>query len=91
MTALLNTVERVELDRYLGTWFEISRLPLKYEDEGARDITATYSLNEDGSVRVDNRCIDDAGLPAQALGEARPVDDTGARLTVSQAWVCEVV
>lgn len=83
MTAPLITVERVELDRYLGTWFEISRLPLKYEDEGARDITATYSLNEDGNVRVDNRCIDDAGLPARALGEARPIDDTGAKLTIS--------
>lgn len=83
MSAKLNTVDQVELDRYLGTWFEICRLPLKYEDEGARDITATYSLNDDGHIHVDNRCLDDNGLPAQALGVAKPIDDSNARLTVS--------
>ena len=34
MSATLNTVARVELDRYLGTWFEICRLPLKWEPRG---------------------------------------------------------
>jgi apolipoprotein D and lipocalin family protein len=83
MSASVNTVARVELDRYLGTWFEICRLPLKWEPEGASDITATYSLNDDGSIRVDNRCLDDEGKPTQALGQAQPVDDSNARLTVS--------
>lgn len=79
----LNTVPQVDLDRYLGTWFEICRLPLKYEDERARDITATYSLNDEGTIRVDNRCIDEDGKPSQAIGEAKPVDGTNAKLTVS--------
>lgn len=83
MSASVNTVLTVDLDRYLGTWFEICRLPLKWEPEGARDVTATYSLNEDGSIRVDNRCLDKDGKPLQALGQAKPVDDSGARLTVS--------
>lgn len=79
----LTTVQHVDLSNYLGTWFEICRLPLKYEDEGARDITATYSLNDEGYIRVDNRCIDEDGKPSQAIGEARPVDTTNAKLTVS--------
>lgn len=82
-TPRLQTVMHVDLDRYLGTWFEICRLPLKYEDTHARDITATYALNDDGTIRVDNRCIDEEGQPSQALGEAKPIDDTNARLTVS--------
>jgi apolipoprotein D and lipocalin family protein len=83
MSATLNTVARVELDRYLGTWFEICRLPLKWEPEGASDITATYGLNDDNSIRVDNRCLDDKGKPTQAVGQAQPVDDSNARLVVS--------
>lgn len=79
----VTTVPRVDVDRYLGTWFEICRLPMKWEDETARDITATYSLNENGSIRVDNRCIDAEGKPTQAIGEGVPVDDSNARLTVS--------
>lgn len=83
MSAPLKTVKHVEINRYLGTWFEIFRLPIKYEDVAARDITATYSLNENGSIKVDNRCIDKDGQPAQAVGEAKPVDASNARLTVS--------
>lgn len=83
MPETLNTVAHVDLDRYLGTWYEICRLPLKWEPEGARDITATYKLNEGGTIRVDNRCLDEEGKPTQALGQAKPVDDSNARLTVS--------
>ena len=83
MSATPNTVAHVDLDRYLGTWFEICRLPLKWEPDGARDVTATYSLNDDGTIRVDNRCLDEDGKPTQAIGQAKPVDDSNARLTVS--------
>lgn len=79
----IQTVATVDLDRYQGTWFEIFRLPLKWEDETASDITATYSLNADGSIRVDNRCIDEDGKPSQAIGRAVAVDESNARLTVS--------
>jgi len=76
-------VPQLDLDRYLGRWYEIARLPLKYEDATATDITATYSLNENGKVRVDNRCFDAQGKPTQALGEAAPVDDARSRLKVT--------
>jgi apolipoprotein D and lipocalin family protein len=73
----------LELPRYLGRWYEICRLPLKYEDAEATDITATYTLTESGRVRVDNRCFDGEGKPTQALGEARPVDAGNSRLEVT--------
>ncbi|PNU05730.1 MULTISPECIES: lipocalin family protein [Novosphingobium] len=79
----IKTVPNLDLNRYLGTWFEICRLPLKWEDAQASDITATYSLNPDGSIRVDNRCIDKKGEPDQAIGQAFPVDAGNARLKVS--------
>lgn len=79
----VTTVAHVDLNRYLGTWFEIRRLPMKWEDENASDITATYSLAEGGKVRVDNRCYDDKGKPTQSIGEATPVDASNSKLTVT--------
>ena len=77
-------VPQLDLDRYLGRWYEIARLPLKYEDATATDITATYSLNGNGKVQVDNRCFDAQGKPTQALGEAAPVDDGEGRNDTAQ-------
>ena len=79
----VSTVPSLDLDRYLGTWFEICRLPLTWEDATARDITATYSLNQDGTIRVDNRCIDKNGKPARAVGQATSTEPGGAKLKVS--------
>ncbi|HUD95152.1 lipocalin family protein [Sphingobium sp.] len=79
----ITTVAHLDLARYLGTWFEICRLPLKWEDVQARDITATYSLEADGSIKVDNRCIVEDGKPDQAIGQAVPTDASKARLKVS--------
>ena len=44
-------VEDFVLDRYLGKWYEIARLDHSFE-RGMQQVTAEYSLNADGSVRV---------------------------------------
>ena len=41
-------------DRYLGTWYEIARLDHSFE-RGLMRVTATYSLRDDGGIRVLNR------------------------------------
>lgn len=46
-------VENFELARYLGEWHEIARLDHRFE-KGLSDVTATYSMREDGGVRVLN-------------------------------------
>ncbi|HEU5067054.1 MAG TPA: lipocalin family protein [Sphingomicrobium sp.] len=81
--AEVTAVPILDLSRYLGRWYEICRLPLKYEDATATDTTATYSFNDDGSVRVDNRCFDEDGEPSQALGKATPIDGAKSRLRVT--------
>jgi apolipoprotein D and lipocalin family protein len=47
-------VDQFELDRYLGTWYEIARLDHSFE-RGLSRVTANYSLRDDGGVRVINR------------------------------------
>ena len=47
-------VKEFELDRYLGTWYEIARLDHSFE-RGLNNITAEYSLRDDGGVKVINR------------------------------------
>ena len=47
-------VQNFELDRYLGSWYEIARLDHSFE-RGLSNVTAQYSLQDDGGVRVINR------------------------------------
>lgn len=79
----VTSLTALDLDRYLGLWFEIARLPLRWEDERASHVTAAYSQNEDGTIRVDNRCFDEDGKPVQSLGRATPVPGEPAQLRVS--------
>ena len=68
----LATVEQVALQRYTGTWHEIARLPQWFQ-RGCYNSTATYSLNDDGSVKVINRCQREGEAASVAEGEARVV------------------
>lgn len=78
------TVASVDLQRYLGTWYEIARLPMRHEPEDYTDITATYALNPDGTVQVRNRARDGKGQPQESVGEATVVEGSGnAKLEVS--------
>ncbi|ADV27930.1 Lipocalin family protein [Pseudoxanthomonas suwonensis 11-1] len=78
------TVASVDLQRYLGTWYEIARLPMRHEPEDYTDITATYSLNPEGTVRVQNRARDKHGEPQESVGEAFVVEGSNnAKLEVT--------
>ena len=48
------TVESVDLTRYAGLWYEIARYDTPF-DEDAVAVTAEYTLNDDGTVRVVNK------------------------------------
>lgn len=50
-------VANFDLQRYLGKWYEIARLPHSFED-GLDNVTASYSLRNDGDIRVINRGFD---------------------------------
>ena len=50
----IEPVEDFELDRYLGTWYEIARLDHRFE-RGLSNVSAHYSMRDDGGVAVSNR------------------------------------
>lgn len=50
----VSVVENFNASRYLGTWYEIARLDHRFE-RGLDNVTATYSLREDGGINVINK------------------------------------
>jgi apolipoprotein D and lipocalin family protein len=81
----LETVAKVELDKYLGKWYEIARLPAGFQN-GCNQTTATYTLQQNGNVSVLNECIKD-GKYKKAKGTAKIVDkQSGAKLKVTFFW-----
>ena len=81
----LEVVAQVDLQRYLGKWYEIAHLPFRFEND-CTDITATYSLSKDGKISVLNECLKDGKLK-QAKGKAKVVDkSTRAKLKVTFFW-----
>ena len=81
----LDVVPHVELERYLGKWYEIAHLPAKFQD-GCSETTATYTLSKNGSISVLNECRR-KGKVTRAEGKAKVVDrTTGAKLKVTFFW-----
>lgn len=81
----LRTVEKVDLSRYLGTWYEIANFPQSFQ-RGCTATTANYTLRDDGEIDVLNRCRKGSvdGEEKSSLGRARVVDRaTSAKLEVS--------
>ncbi len=80
----VTTVARVDLERYVGLWHEIAKIPNRFQRRCASGTTAEYTLREDGRIEVVNRCVDADGDAVEAKGVARVVDpETQARLEVS--------
>ena len=71
-TADLPAVRDFSLKQYSGTWYEVERFPHSFE-EGLQSVSATYTLLEDGGVRVINRGYDtQAGHWKSVEGYAEP-------------------
>ncbi len=84
----LSVVPRVEIERYLGTWYEIARYPNRFQNECV-SVTADYSLRDDGKIRVVNACRKGApdGPIKRIEGKAWVVDrETNAKLRVQFFW-----
>lgn len=78
----LDTVKQVDLQKYLGTWYEIARYE-HYFEKGCRDVSATYTLKEDGDIKVVNRCTKEEATKKEAVGVAYAVDESNSKLKVS--------
>lgn len=81
----LPTVDRVDLSRYIGTWYEIASYPQRFQ-AGCVATRAVYTLRDDGRIGVYNECRKETldGPLKSVEGQARVVDAvTNARLEVS--------
>ena len=78
----VTTVASVDLDRYIGRWYEVARFPNRFQDDCLGDVRATYTKRPDGRIDVVNECREADGTNV-ARGVARVEDErTRARLKV---------
>lgn len=81
----LDVVDRVDLDRYLGTWYEIASYPAWFA-KNCTGVTANYTRREEGGIRVVNSCFKGSldGKLRESKGRAKVADpSTNAKLKVS--------
>jgi lipocalin len=81
------TVKELDLNRYLGTWYEIARFDHRFE-RGLVGATATYSMRDDGKIKVINQGYENTldGKLSVAEGKAKLTGDPG-KLKVSFFWI----
>jgi len=69
----LRVVPDVDLGRYAGRWFEIARLPNRFQSKCDSEVTAVYTPRPDGRLTVTNRCRRAGGGVEEAVGVVRRV------------------
>jgi apolipoprotein D and lipocalin family protein len=82
----MQTVEQVDLARYAGTWYEVARFPHSFE-KGMTNVSATYVVQDDGTVKVINAASKENGSKTSITGKAwRPDPAFAGRLKVRFFW-----
>lgn len=84
----LRVVPSADLARYAGKWYEIARLPNRFQRACAGDTTATYTLRPDGKITVVNECRQADGRMKSARGTARLAGgkEPNTKLKVTFFW-----
>ena len=79
----VSAVDHVVLERYAGVWYEIARLPNRFQKQCACNIKAEYTLIDAG-MKVRNSCTRADGKTDTANGIAKVVPGSGnAKLRLS--------
>jgi apolipoprotein D and lipocalin family protein len=71
----LRVVNSIDLRKYAGKWFEVARLPNKFQNRCASDVVAHYTTRPDGGLNVVNQCRKADGQMNQSRGIARKAGD----------------
>ena len=84
----LQVAPSVDLARYAGTWYEIARLPNRFQRDCAANTKAIYTLRPDGKITVVNQCRKADGRTKSAKGTARVADPKApnTKLKVTFFW-----
>ena len=70
----VRTVDSVDLQKYLGKWYEIAAIPQSFQKQCVGNTTAVYDTDKDGLISVVNTCDTASGSPSVANGRAKVVD-----------------
>ena len=80
----LSPIPKLDVERYLGDWYQIAAVPQPFNIDCARDTRANYQILGPLDIRVENTCVTYAGTVNRIVGNARVVDPvTSAQLRVS--------
>jgi apolipoprotein D and lipocalin family protein len=70
----VTAVSALDLNRYSGKWFEISKLPIKFQRQCVGNTTTTFStMKADGEMEVLNRCLQKSGKFDELRGQAKVI------------------
>lgn len=86
----LKTIERLDVGRYLGSWYEIAKYPNRFQRQCVADTQALYRQRDDGQLDVVNRCRQANGEMTEAVGRARqdgPADSPKLEVRFAPAWL----
>ena len=80
----LQVVNKVDLNKYIGLWYEVAKIHNWFQKNCMKNTTAEYLLRDDGKIKVINSCTEADGSKNIAEGVAKVVDNiTNAKLEVS--------
>jgi len=87
---VVRTVEHVDLNRYAGDWYEIARLPNRFQKDCVANVTAHYAIRADGELDILNRCDQADGKRDEAAGRGRiadPVSKAKLKVRFAPDWL----
>lgn len=79
----VKSMKDFDLNRYLGRWYEIARLPMLFNPHCKTDIYSTYTIESDSKIKVDNQCLQTDGKTIHVIGTATYDKDMPSKLLVS--------
>lgn len=84
----VTTVSQVDLNRYVGTWYEVASMPQSFQKKCVGGSMAEYKTLKNGQIKVLNSCLTKKGKRDVAEGRAKVVDKaTNAKLRVTFAKI----
>ena len=88
--APVQTIASLDVNRYVGTWYEIAKYPNRFQMQCASHTRAQYLTNADGSLQVINRCVTREGETLEAIGQALQVGGASSpklQVRFAPAWL----
>jgi apolipoprotein D and lipocalin family protein len=86
----LEAIASLDVQRYMGTWYEVAKYPNWFQKRCIANTSATYAVQPNGMLQVLNRCQKEDGSITDALGEAKQVGDANSpklKVRFAPAWL----